>query len=79
MKLVDYVEKSFEKDPNGNPVQIKGEAYQNNDSFGDLKYFMPQYRYLYSLSIYDENYNKSLIKTIMKDEGLPPPPPMEGD
>ena len=53
--------------------------YQNNDSFGDLKYFMPQYRYLYSISIYDENYNKSLIKTIMKDEGLPPPPPMEGD
>lgn len=33
MKLVDYVEKSFEKDPKGNPVQIKGESYQSNDSF----------------------------------------------
>lgn len=37
LKLVDYVDKSFDHDSFGNPKQIKGASYWNNDSFYEAK------------------------------------------
>lgn len=37
MKLVDYIDKSFEHDSFGNAVQIQGASYWNNDSFYEAK------------------------------------------
>lgn len=37
MKLVNYIESSFVIDSLGNPIQIKGASYYNNDSFYEVK------------------------------------------
>lgn len=37
LKLVEYIDKSFEHDGLGNPLQIKGASYFDNDSFYEAK------------------------------------------